>query len=122
MVCKLVTDDTVSNDPKEISNTFATYFSNLYIPKDQAHFDNKFKLEIENKVKSFNANEGNKCYVLTCPVELSELTVCLKDLKKCKSPGVENITNEHLIHEGLPLLLSLQKLYCKMIEQEILNS
>ena len=89
MVCKLVNDDTVSNDPKEISNIFADHFSNLYIPKDHAHFDSNFKLEIENKVASFNANEENNCFVLTCPVELSELTVGLKDLKRRKSPGAD---------------------------------
>ena len=53
-VCKLVKNETVTNDPEEISKIFANHFSNLYIPKDHAHFDNDFKLEIENKVKTFS--------------------------------------------------------------------
>ena len=66
-----------------------------------------------DKIKFFDA--------LTCPVELSELQECLKDLKKRKSPGADNITNEHLIHGRFPLLLSLQKLFCKMLQLETIH-
>ena len=119
-VCKLVTDEKVSNDPKEISTIFADHFSSLYIPKDHVNYDGNCKLEIENKRKLFDTNEENNSDLLTCAVELSELKVCLKDLKKRKSPGADNISNEHLIHGGPALLQSLQKLYCKMIELEVI--
>ena len=95
-------------------------FPSLYLPKDHVNFDGNFKTEIENKRKLFETNEENNSDLFTCPVELSELKVCLKDLKKRKSPGADNISNEHLIHGGPALLQSLQKLYCKMIELEVI--
>lgn len=107
MVCQLVTDEDVANSPDEISKVFADHFSKLYIPNDHSNYDNDFKLYIENKMKSLGSNPDNNCSDLICPVELSELKLCLRDLKRRKSPGADNITNEHILHGGPALLQSL---------------
>ena len=116
MVNKLKIGQRVANDPEEISQTFADHFSCIYIPKDHASYDNTFKSNIENKLKSIDNNAENNSSDLVCPVELCELLTCLKDLKKRKSPGADNITNEHIIHGGPPLLRCLRQLYSNMFE------
>ena len=114
--CKLVVEEKTANSPEEISDAFADHFSKLYIPNDHPNYDNDFKLHIQNKVKAFTNNAENANNDLICPVGLNELNKCLKDLKKRKSPGTDNITNEHILHGGPALLHSLKKLYCLMFE------
>ena len=77
--------------------------------------DNKFKLHIQNKVKAFTKNPDNSSSDRIFPVELSELKQYLKDLKKRKSPGADNIKNEHILHEG-PALLQ----YCLIFKLNII--
>ena len=99
-----------------MSDIFEDHFSKLYIPNDHPNYDKDFKLHIQNKVKTFGSNLDNDSNDIICPVRLSELKQSLKDLKKRKSPGADNITNEHILHGGPVLLHSLNTLYCLMFE------
>ena len=108
----------VSNSPEDVAETFANYFSRLYILINFNEFDSSLQRYVEETVKLFCNHAENDCYDLSCQVELDELNVCLKDLKRRKPPGADNITNEHIIYGGPGLLRSLNKLYCMMVESE----
>ncbi|MCG8079181.1 MAG: endonuclease/exonuclease/phosphatase family protein, partial [Candidatus Thiodiazotropha taylori] len=120
-VCRLVTDENATSCPEEISETFANHFAQLYVPYDHTRYDKDFKLHIENKVKSLKTiPSNNRCNDLIRPVGLSELKTSVKALKKRKSPGADNVTNEHILHGGPALLLCLKKLFCMMLEANVI--
>ena len=57
MVNKLKISQRVANDLEDVYlKTFADQFSSIYISKDHASYDNTFKSNIENKLKSIDNN------------------------------------------------------------------
>ena len=117
-VCKLKSGDAILNTPEDISESFATYFSNIFIPTETNNFDSDFKQLIESRVNSFDNEQSYGCENLSCPVELSELENLIKDLKRRKSPGPDEVTNEHIVYGGPVLLISLKSLFDQMFALE----
>ena len=117
-VCKLKSGDAILNTPEDISESFATYFSSIFIPTETNNFDSDFKQLIESRVISFDKEQSYGCENLSCPVELSELEILVKDLKRRKSPGPDEVTNEHIVYGGPALLISLKSLFDQMFALE----
>ena len=55
---------------------------------------------------------------LTSPVDLQSLVDAANDLKRRKSPGCDNVLNEHIIFGGQALFRALKKLFDKMLAVE----
>ncbi len=46
---QLITESGITRDPSQISEGFTNYYTQLYSPLNEDHFDNEFKLHIENE-------------------------------------------------------------------------
>ena len=90
-----------------------TIFSKLYIQNDHSVIMN-LNYTSKIKINSLGRNLDSNPSDLVCPVQLSELKLYLIDLKRQKSPDVDNFTNEHILHGGPALFQSLKKLYCML--------
>ena len=117
-VSKIKSGSEVINIPDKISEAFAASFADLFTPKETSSFDNYFKSLVEKRVKSFKKEQSLDNDNLSCPVELSELTTNIKELKRRKSPGADEVSNEHIISGGPVLLQSLKLLFDKMFQLE----
>ncbi len=47
---QLITESGITRDPSQIAEGFTTYYKQLYSPLNEHHFDNDFKLHVENEI------------------------------------------------------------------------
>ena len=121
-ISKIKSDSEVLNCPDKISDAFAASFADLFTPKDTGNFDSDFKIWVESKVESFKTEQSRDSENLSCPVEVSEIVNNIKELKRRKSPGPDDVSNEHIIHGGPVLAQCLKTLFDKMFELDHIPS
>ena len=98
--------------PREITQMWADYFSDLYSPKDHERFDNEHKTLVESKLSTMiTSSHTNHRPILDDDINIDEVSHAVKSLKRNKSFGSDSISNEHLIHGGNYLCLCLTHLF-----------
>ena len=96
---------------KKAANAFARSYakeSNTNIPRElkkEIRQENKARTPKRDKIN--NSDNNNMDH----PITMSELQAAIKQLKKKKSPGPDNITNEMLQHLGSTALSKLLAIY-----------
>jgi hypothetical protein len=95
---QLETENGLTRDPDKIADTFRDFYENLYSPLQEPHFDENFKINIENAVQQIKLTNNR---LPDCP----EILPCLsadvinkhvKTLKNNKAPSFDMICNEHI--------------------------
>ena len=98
--------------PRESTQMWADYFSDLYSPKDHERFDNEHKTLVESKLSTMiTSSHTNHRPILDDDINIDEVSHAIKSLKRNKSFGSDSISNEHLIHGGNYLCLCLTHLF-----------
>ena len=77
--------------------------------------DSSISSFLENKCKE---PEGSPNIILEKQVTIDEVTNCIKGLRKRKSPGIDGIVNEHIIHGGSTLCYALVELLNAIVDTE----
>ncbi len=103
--CKqIIYQGKVATLPQEVSETWGSYFSNLYTKAFDINFDPAFKRSVELHLAKFEVETWTKFQpVLDKVICYDEVLSAMKQLKCGKSPGHDKVMNEHLIYGG-PIL------------------
>ena len=117
-VSALTANGQTISDPEDISECFADYFSSTFTPSDNSEYDDTFKQSIKQKLSNILKEPDDAADDLTSPVALQSLVDAVNDLKRRKSPGCDNVVNEHIIFGGHALFRALKKLFDKMLAVE----
>ena len=98
-------NSTIIRDPKDITNTFADYFADLYKSEETAtteHFNN-----IDDPY-------------LDTDIDFNEVDKAIRQLNNNKAPGHDNIQAEHIKYGGQLLIKQLVSLYNLIIQNSYL--
>ena len=122
-VCELAVQETINREPHASAKAWADNFSDLYIPKNLARFDDEHKLFVENSLKVMTTcSYSNNKNVLDIGIALHEVIEAIKSLKCKKSCGLDLVSNEHLIHGGAALFEHLTCLFNLFMHNEHIPS
>ena len=119
-VNELKVNGSTVKSPEGIAESFADFFSNIFTPSCNPKYDEDFRKEIESKVHNIRntPRSDDEHDDLTCPVELQELINATRELKRRRSPGCDDVVNEHIIYGGPALFQSLKLLFDQMLNIE----
>ncbi|MES9881905.1 MAG: reverse transcriptase family protein, partial [Sedimenticola sp.] len=117
---QLITESGITRDPSQISEGFTNYYTQLYSPLNEDHFDNEFKLHIENEISKLgNSNQSSRNEPSIDPIlTVSTIENYSRSLKNKKAASYDLIYNEHIKYGGTALFGVLTKLFNRMIETE----
>ena len=121
---EVIINDNVYSDENGIANAFSLYYENLYKDTNSQEYDREFKTKSERQFETLftnSLNDGRNTY-MESQVEVDEVAKAVKELKKCKAPGYDNILNEHIFHGGPVLLQVISKLFTNIIRFEYIPS
>ena len=106
----------IYNDPEGVANAFASFYEELYAPLSGERFDFEFSSTIDTEydlLKRDNAlDNGNLPGGIVTP---DDVKLAIRGLKLRKTPGEDDITNEHIIYGGAPIVECLTNLYNAVI-------
>lgn len=110
------TDETVT-DPKEILRVLNTFFCKVYSKKQGAILDPDY---LGTTVLP-QVSEGDK-FMMDGPIQLEEIHIALKQLKKSKCPGLDGITPEFYIKFWPYLAKIFHKLFEEIVDSKLLHT
>ena len=87
-------DDITITDPEKTKNHIADYFEDLYQAREGEQTHEAWTSKINNKIAEITKTTQNSNLE---PITLQEVNKCIKQLKRGKSNGPDNIPNEALI-------------------------
>ena len=102
-------NNTITRDPVEIVSHWGSYFKELYTPSENINYDNVFKENVSEYIRSLN----NKLFSDDCifddnyNISVEEVTQALKKVKNAKACGDDNMCYKHLIYTGLRLKITI---------------
>ena len=115
----MTVNNKIYRTPREITQMWADYFSDLYSPKDHERFDNEHKTLVESKLLTMiTSSHTNHRPILDDDINID----AVKPLKRNKSFGSDSISNEHLIHGGNYLCLCLTHLFNLFMSYEHIHA
>lgn len=109
-----IRDDTgaTHSDPTDIANAFADFYQSIYQQSDNDSFDQDFKHLTDTEYIRIKAvNDTGEPIVIS----REDIPTATSSLKRRKAPGVDAITNEHILHSGNLIVECLYKLYNAVI-------
>ena len=121
---EIIINDNVYSDENGIANAFSLYYENLYKDTNSQKYDREFRTKSERQFETLftnSLNDGRNTY-MESQVEVDEVAKAVKELKKRKAPGYDNILNEHILHGGPVLLRVISKLFTNIIRFEYIPS
>lgn len=108
--------DSIVSDPTEILRILNRYFSNLYKEKDL-----ELDLDYLGTINFPQISERDK-YMLDGPIQLEEIHIALKQLKKNKCPGTDGLTPELYLHFWPYLAKNFKLLFSEIVDNKLLHS
>ncbi|MES9884793.1 MAG: reverse transcriptase family protein, partial [Sedimenticola sp.] len=118
-VAEIVHNGNVITTSVDILSIFASYFENIYRPKQNEQFNDEFGTEIENKFKSLKQHTNNTCCpIMDAEVTEPELIPLIQSLKTKKAPGWDKLQNEHIRHGGHVLVKQIARLFTAVLKLE----
>ena len=103
----------------EILRGWEEYFTDLYSPSSDAHFDAEFKSTIDAKLVAYEMsnkiNQDHSCKKMSKEIEINEVISACKELKKNVAGGKDQLVYEHLIYGGLDLSRHISWLFTLML-------
>ena len=99
-------------EPNDIANAFADFYQNIYHESNNDSFYENFKVLTDmeyTRIKTCNNKRD--------PIHISrnDIITATSSLKRKKTSGADNITNEHVLHSESLLAECLCKLYNEVI-------
>ena len=109
----------VVSQQDEIRDEWMKYFQELYDPKDDASFDNNFKLQVESTLVEMEYQSYfNDDMAMSVPLSHDEVQQVCMYLHKHKAPGWDHITGECLQYGGDYMIKCLTWLFNVMTKFE----
>lgn len=106
-------------DDAEMANQWGMYFEELYKPDDNGQFDEDHRLYITREVVSYmQRNDSDENTAITWKISDVEICDAIRGLSKAKAAGADGVANEHIMHGGEQLVMSLCILFNSLMEQE----
>ena len=100
---------------KDITEGWASYFSELYKPLSDPTFDIDHFQKINKDVKEYLNGQGKANDILDSPIDVAELSSACKSLHNGKAAGYDGLMNEHLKYGGTSLYTHLSCLFSAML-------
>ncbi len=109
----------IATDPTDILEGWRAYFLKLYTPQEQPHFDEPFRLHVEEQMRGISTEpQHDDTELLAAPIRLEEVQDACKKLKCGKAAGYDGIQPEHLKHAGPMMQTVLLWLFRAMVHLE----
>ena len=99
----------------EVLEGFGKYYRTVFdfdYREPCSSFDRNIRDKITNALKTCNGKNNLR------EISEDEILIARKELKRRKAPGPDEITNEHIIHGGKPIIMAIKLLFNRVIEQE----
>ena len=102
----------------KIVKVWKDYYDDLYTPKTLEHFDNQFKLMVDQEIREIDMTPRNDGDVLDNPISTGEVKEACQSLKVGKASGLDGVQGEHLKYAGPTTHTYLAKLFNCMTTAE----
>ena len=94
-------DGKLIDDPEELRNVWKDHYSELYTPKIQSPYDDRFLDYIKSCLNNYEDQCVNTVYdALDDSFTVDEVSKITAEIPNGKSPGPDGLTNEHIKYGG----------------------
>lgn len=106
----------IITEPKEILNVLNNYFEHMF-----QHKDTSLDLDYLATIKIPQISDKDR-YMLDGPIQLEEIHLALKQMRKSKCPGVDGLTPEFYLKFWPLLATTFKALFTEVVNKELLHS
>ena len=103
-------DGNIVCEPEQLCREWINYFQKLYTPNTKGHFNEEFKVQIEDELQQMIEESQNRNTNLT-PFKNEDIENICSTLKTKKAPGYDGIAAEHFKFAGPKCMEIVAKIF-----------